>query len=506
MANGIITGPPTVDFFKALGGIGDTLQNNTKLARERELREAFKDGLPRTADGSFDFNATANILAKHGADVSTLLTIAKLDETQRKNREELQASTNFRGVLGGLFGSDAQPGNSSTSAPIAPTASNKLPPAVQPQNPGVERAPVQSSATVWGDREAEDAGLYEKPSPTSDYGEVLGGRKRSAGEIINGMKAEPVARAAPTASEAPTPSQPAKQAAGFQGIGIQHLPQLMQALANPRLPAGDRELAGKLLTRALDDAKEPEKIRTLNALKEASGFKGTILDLEMQMRSASKPQITVDQRGESEEAKAAGAAAGKRRGAMFDAANSATNDLAKLARIETLLKQVDQGKLEPARMTISAWAKSFGVNDDFAKSIGLDPKKVGDTQAVQSLVNELVIGKIGPGGFPANNFSEADRQFLTDIFMKLGNDPRANRILIEAARRTYQANVQRALDYQAWKEDPENKDKSFEKFESYYAKKASQMDRFGDLRREAESIINTPATSGNAGGIPWSVQ
>jgi hypothetical protein len=36
MANGIITGPPQVDFYKMLGGMGDTLQANQKRALQRE--------------------------------------------------------------------------------------------------------------------------------------------------------------------------------------------------------------------------------------------------------------------------------------------------------------------------------------------------------------------------------------------------------------------------------------------------------------------------------------
>jgi hypothetical protein len=214
----------------------------------------------------------------------------------------------------------------------------------------------------------------------------------------------------------------------------------------------------------------------------------------------------VDQRGENEEAKAAGKAAGERRATMFSSANGATNNLATLTRVQTLLDQVDQGKLAPGRMTISAWAKSLGVNDDFAKGLGLDPKKVGDAQALQAMTNELVLGKIGAGGLPANNFSDADRQFLSDTLPRLGNDPRANKLLIEAARRVNQTNIQRALDYQTWAEDPANKGKSFERFETEQAKRVSQMDRFGDLRKQAESLVSPASVSGNVGGINWSVK
>jgi hypothetical protein len=191
---------------------------------------------------------------------------------------------------------------------------------------------------------------------------------------------------------------------------------------------------------------------------------------------------------------------------MFAASLEATNNLASLTRIQTLLDQVQQGKLEPSRMTVSAWAKSLGGDDDFAKNLGLDPNKVGDAQALRAMTNELVLGKIGTDGLPANNFSDADRKFLTDTLPKLGNDPRANEILIEAARRVHQSNIQRALDYQTWKEDPANKGKRFEDFELASAKKVARMDRFGDLRKQAESILGPAPVSGNAGGIPWSVQ
>lgn len=42
MANGIISGPPQVDFYKAFSGIGDTLQNNTKLQQQQQLNDARK--------------------------------------------------------------------------------------------------------------------------------------------------------------------------------------------------------------------------------------------------------------------------------------------------------------------------------------------------------------------------------------------------------------------------------------------------------------------------------
>ena len=175
--------------------------------------------------------------------------------------------------------------------------------------------------------------------------------------------------------------------------------------------------------------------------------------------------------------------------------------------MEGLLNQVSQGKLTPARMNISAWAKSFGLDDEVAKSLGLDPKGVGSAQAVQSLINESVVGKIGSGGFPANNFSDADREFITKIFPSLGDDPRANKIRIEGARRMAKLDIERAKAFQAFKRDPANKGRGFEDFELDWSEKMAQRDVFGDLRREAESIIGAPrddigGTISNPGAAP----
>lgn len=42
MANGMISGPPAVDFYSMLSGLGDTIQNNAKLKRAQAIDEARK--------------------------------------------------------------------------------------------------------------------------------------------------------------------------------------------------------------------------------------------------------------------------------------------------------------------------------------------------------------------------------------------------------------------------------------------------------------------------------
>jgi hypothetical protein len=175
--------------------------------------------------------------------------------------------------------------------------------------------------------------------------------------------------------------------------------------------------------------------------------------------------------------------------------------------MEGLLNQVSQGKIQPARLNISAWAKSLGLNDEVAKGLGLDPSGGGSAQAVQSLINESVVGKIGAGGFPANNFSDADREFITKIFPGLGDDPQANKIRIEGARRMAQLDLDRARAFQKFKADPVNKGRGFEDFELKWGDDMSRKDVFGDLRKQAETIVGAPrndigGTLNNPGPAP----
>lgn len=462
--------PQSLD-FTSLANLGKVVETN----RRRSDLASLGRGI---SDGTIDYRAAAGKSADMG-DIDTSLRFLALAEAKDKLGREQEASSNFATQIGGMFGPGAtQPGTPRPASNIPPTDGVRPSDQPNPAQPQA-RAPVQSSPTTWGDREAEDAGLYP-PASGNQKPMTLATLGVSPPAPAPAPAEQPPARAAA--------ASPAPAASAANGINISHVPQLLQAVSNPNLPAGQKEIAKTLLTRALDDAKTPERISVLQRLKDESGYQGTILDLERELRAAGKTDVRIDQRAETEESKAAGKGAGERRSAMFAAAGAAGKTLTNLSRMESLLGQVSQGKIEPGRMTVSAWAKSLGLNDEVATSLGLDPKGVGSAQALQSLVNESVIGKIGSGGFPANNFSDADRAFITQIFPTLGDDPRANRIRVEAGRRMAQLDIQRSKDYQAWKSDPQNKGKGFEDFEVFHADKISKQDLFGDLRRDAEKI------------------
>lgn len=208
--------------------------------------------------------------------------------------------------------------------------------------------------------------------------------------------------------------------------------------------------------------------------------------------------MTVDMTGEREESKAFGKAAGEAAAETMKAAGAASGSLAQLNLLEKRLDQIDQGRLVPARMKLTALAKSLGANDEFLTKIGLKPDQLADQQAAQTLIGAMMVEKIGAGGFPANNFSDADREFLLSTLASLANDPRANKLIIEAARRVENMKIEKARAFRDWKKA--NKDGSFFEFETDWIAQMQQRDMFGDLREKAEALGGAGAQQAGGGG------
>ena len=75
---------PQLDFYRMLSGIGDSVTAARERARQQSLRDALKDGLPRRADGSIDYDAAADVAARSG-ELPGVKDFATLGETARQN-------------------------------------------------------------------------------------------------------------------------------------------------------------------------------------------------------------------------------------------------------------------------------------------------------------------------------------------------------------------------------------------------------------------------------------
>lgn len=205
--------------------------------------------------------------------------------------------------------------------------------------------------------------------------------------------------------------------------------------------------------------------------------------------------VTVDQRTENEEAKVSGKLAAEHMGETMKAASTAGNSLYTINRAKSLLDKIDTGALAPASLSVGAFARSLGVPDPALASIGLKPDMIGKRQAFDAIVGELVIGKIGAGGFPSNNFSNTDRTFLQNTVASLGSDPESNRIKLDAMHLIAQRDIEKANEWDAFRNKPGNKGKGFFDFQHQWDRKIQQQDLTGELQKRADNLLANAASN-----------
>lgn len=199
--------------------------------------------------------------------------------------------------------------------------------------------------------------------------------------------------------------------------------------------------------------------------------------------------VAIDQSAPNEFEKDYGSGMSKRALATLEAGDKAAGNIQRITMLGSILENAKTGKLAPAQATIGAWAKAAGIDP---ATIGIDPNLPLQDQAAQSFISQNVVGMIGAGGFPANNFSDADRKFLMRIPASMSNMPEANNFLIEVAKRVAQRDLDKAS---AWSEARANK-QSYESFEHDWRKKTANEPLFADFQEQFKGMQggNLPKT------------
>jgi hypothetical protein len=129
---------------------------------------------------------------------------------------------------------------------------------------------------------------------------------------------------------------------------------------------------------------------------------------------------------------------------------------------------------------------SVGMKPETLKSLGVDPNMAMASQAAQGLMAQQTISMIGQGGFPANNFSDADRKFLQQIPGSISNVQGANEVAGEIGRRVAQRDIDKA---NAWA-DARGNGVGYEKFERDWRKKVAGENMFADLQQKIGAMSN----------------
>lgn len=204
-----------------------------------------------------------------------------------------------------------------------------------------------------------------RPAPAWDNGRGVDiGDHRFFGGAQGGQPSYQVAQAggAPPAA----PQQP----------GSVPIPVLLQAMADPNLPAGQREIAKTLFTRALDEAKPPERIKMLKALQADPA----LMELEEKLRAAGKTTVNIDQKGETKFEEELGKGQAKRWNSYIEGGAAAQKKMVDIQNMRAISERIGaQGAGANVKEAIGPYAEALGVPIE-----GLS-----DIQAYSSIVQRL---------------------------------------------------------------------------------------------------------------------
>lgn len=214
--------------------------------------------------------------------------------------------------------------------------------------------------------------------------------------------------------------------------------------------------------------------------------------------------VTINQpAGETEEQKVLGKARGEAQTVLRDAAAKAPDNIAKLNLLADLTTGVKTGATANVQGQVIGLAKAAGVSDETIKRLGGDPNLPATAEAINKVVNELTVGLIGPGGFPANSFSNADREFLEKIFPSIRNQPEANQIAIEVMKRTEMRKAQKQAEWRAYsaRMKAEGKKASFDDFEDEYIDRLNAQEKEGNTLFGGLAELARPYAQRQSGSV-----
>jgi hypothetical protein len=332
---------PRLD-FSSLGQLPAMIRKN----RNEQSLASLGQGL---ADGTIDYRQAAAQTAGMG-DITHSLQFLALAEARKKQEDEMAASGQFSQGLQRMYG--AQPGPTSSMPNPSPVPGAREPTGGSSAIPSVApRGPVPATSKVWGDAEAEAAGIYE-PKPAT---------------LAELRPAQPprMAQAAPVG----LPS----------GVTPRAL-QLIEASSNPRLPQAQREVAKTLLASEMDGNKATPNMREWAFAKAQDPNTPDYTTWERANKAAGKTEVNIDTKAEGEFEKEFGKGQAKRWNSYIEGGQAAQKKIVDINSMREISARLgSQGAAANIKEAIGPYAEALGINID-----GLS-----DVQAYSSIVQRL---------------------------------------------------------------------------------------------------------------------
>lgn len=304
----------------------------------------------------------------------------------------------------------------SPAVPVAAPMGNRVvdalaPPPVTGPRPG---GPVMPSAKVWGDAEAEAAGLYEPAAPNT---------KLASANPAAPMPAPTQAAPSPVAQALAQPPQAAPQA--MAQADDPNKAKIVQLLSSES-PAA-RRMGKALADNYIAQQFKPEttdEIKEYNLAKK-QGFQGSFFDFKTGLKKAGATQVNVDTKGENAFATKAGQLQAARYDELASDAQSSKQMLSDVATLNELGKNINTGKLAEAKAAIGPYAQALGI----------DVKGLSEIQAFEAIVNRVAPNLRVKGSGAQSDYEL--KNFLKSL-PSLGNTPEGNAIATKTMEGLYQ--------------------------------------------------------------------
>lgn len=173
------------------------------------------------------------------------------------------------------------------------------------------------------------------------------------------------------------------------------------------------------------------------------------------------------------------------------AARRSADNLRMLERFERGLAAFDTGAAANARVTVGRALQQLGVPDSLIPQ-GINRDAIASAETMSSVSSQLLAGMIGPGGFPAQNFSNADREMLERALPNIANTPGGNRMLLTALRSGAQRNLEVAEAWRQWQQQNGVTAESYLRFQRERLPQITERDVIAPLMANANQQQQPP--------------
>lgn len=163
-----------------------------------------------------------------------------------------------------------------------------------------------------------------------------------------------------------------------------------------------------------------------------------------------RPMVSIQNTGESAYERQRAETLGGRVKEWEDANVKSAQTLNRLTQMERALDQFTTGAGAGAILKAGQIAQRLNVPAATLEALGINPEQVASGEAIRSLASQMLVGMIGSGGFPAQGFSNADREMLERALPGLANSPGGNKMIINIMRAGAQRDIEIGRAWRDW--------------------------------------------------------